>query len=83
MSTPNLGNIIPEGKARKAIYSALALVGVGLGAAQVGFAAAVGEGVIGGVPAWVPISLTIYGFIAAPLGLGLAVSNTPESGAAS
>ena len=63
-------------KARAAIYYAYAIVGLGLGAVQVGYSAA---GL--GQPTWLTVTLAVFAFLAAGLGL-TAASNTPagESG---
>lgn len=44
MSNAHLDNVIPDGRVRKNIYRVFAAVGIGIGAVQVGFAAARGMG---------------------------------------
>lgn len=74
MSTsPNLGNIVTDPNARKALYGGYGIVGLGLGAAQVGFAAAEA-----GQPVWLTVSLAVYGFLGAAFAT-LAVGNTPKA----
>lgn len=58
-------------KVRSALYFISFLVGVGLGATQVGYQAAEA-----GFPVWLKVALSVYAFIAATLGL-TAASNTP------
>lgn len=72
MSNQNLGNVIDSALARKIIYSVYIVLGVILGAVQVGFAAIEGAG----QPDWLTIALAVYAFLSVPLG-SLAVSNTP------
>lgn len=67
----NLGNVIKNAKARAAIYGAYVLIGLVIGALQVGFAA------IAGVdqPDWLTISLAVYAYLGIPVG-GLAAVNS-------
>ena len=60
-------------KARAALYYAYAIVGLGLGAVQVGYSAA---GL--GQPTWLTVTLAVFAFLAAGLGL-TAASNTPST----
>lgn len=57
---------------RSSLYLASALVGLGLGAAQVGYQAAEA-----GFPTWLKVALSVYAFLAGALGL-TAASNTPS-----
>lgn len=70
----NLGNIIPSAAVRNAIYAVFAVVGVGLGAIQVGYSAATL-----GQPVWLTVAMAVYSFLGAA-GLGVAVANTPSNG---
>lgn len=56
---------------RKPLYRIYALVGLGLGATQVGFAAAEA-----GQPVWITVALAVYGFVGAGVGF-VAQRNTP------
>ena len=60
--------------ARASIYYGFAVVGVALGATQVGFAAA-----NAGQPTWLTVALAVYAFVGPALGL-TAASNTPTGG---
>lgn len=59
-------------KVRSALYFVSFLIGVGLGATQVGYQAAEA-----GFPVWLKVALSVYAFIAGTLGL-TAASNTPD-----
>lgn len=65
-----LTNIPP--RVRSALYLISFLVGIGLGAAQVGFQSA-----DAGFPVWLKVALSVYAFLAGTLGL-TAASNTPR-----
>lgn len=67
----NVGNIITDPKVREAVYSVFAVIGLALGAAQVGFSAAEA-----GQPVWLTVGLAVYAFLGAA-GLGVARANTP------
>jgi protein-S-isoprenylcysteine O-methyltransferase Ste14 len=57
---------------RKSIYAAYAIVGVLIGAIQVGFAAAdIGQ------PGWLTVALAVYAFVGGAIGL-TAKSHTPK-----
>lgn len=58
--------------ARNALYLVSALVGLGLGATQVGYQAAEA-----GFPTWLKVALSVYAFVAGVLGL-TASANTPS-----
>jgi len=64
-------DIIPA-QGRKYLYAAYALVGLILGATQVGFLAA------GDQPLWLTIALAVYGFIGTGIGATASV-NTPNT----
>lgn len=70
----NVGNIIANPKTREVIYSVFTVLGVALGATQVGFSAAQQ-----GQPAWLTVALAVYAFLGAA-GLGVARANTPTTG---
>lgn len=55
---------IVSAQTRKKIYAVYALIGLALGAAQVGLGAA-----SAGQPTWLGVSLAVYSFLGAPLGL--------------
>lgn len=76
MSTISIDQIIPEGPIRQGIYRVFAAVGFGLGAVQVGYASA-----DAGQPAWLTVSLAVYGFAAAA-GFLKAQANVPTGGSA-
>ena len=63
-----LTGILPA-KARKYVYAVYALVGVALGAIQVGYGVT--------EPQWLTVSLAVYAFLGAALGL-TAASNVPS-----
>lgn len=65
-----LTNIPPN--VRNTLYLVSALVGLGLGAAQVGYQAAEA-----GFPTWLKVALSVYAFLAGALGL-TAAANTPS-----
>lgn len=68
----NLGELVPA-KARRPIYAGFALVGIGIGATQVGFAAA-----DAGQPLALTVALAVYAFLSVPIGT-LAAINTPKA----
>jgi len=55
---------IVAAKSRKKMYAAFALIGVLLGAIQVGYGAA-----SAGQPTWLGVALAVYSFLGPPLGL--------------
>lgn len=57
---------------RNYLYLASALIGLGLGATQVGYQAAEA-----GFPTWLKVALSVYAFLAGALGL-TAAANTPS-----
>lgn len=59
--------------ARRIAYVLSFLVGLGLGATQVGYAAAEAS-----QPSWLTVTLAVYAFLAAGLGV-TAAQNTPRS----
>lgn len=59
-------------KVRNGLYLVSALVGLGLGATQVGYQAAEA-----GFPTWLKVALSVYAFVAGVLGL-TASANTPS-----
>lgn len=65
-----LAEIIPAAY-RSTLYVAFALVGVALGATQVGFASAEA-----GQPTWLTVALSVYAFIGGAMGF-TASANTP------
>lgn len=65
-----LTNIPPA--VRNTLYLVSALVGLGLGATQVGYQAAEA-----GFPTWLKVALSVYAFLAGALGL-TAAANTPS-----
>jgi hypothetical protein len=67
----NLGNIIKNARVRAAIYGTYILVGLAIGAAQAGFAAAAGAI----QPEWLTIALSVYGYLGIPVS-GLAAANS-------
>lgn len=62
MANP-LADILPPAT-RKKLYAVYALIGVVLGAIQVGYGAA-----SAGQPTWLGVALAVYSFLGAPLGL--------------
>lgn len=56
---------------RKPLYRIFAVLGIALGATQVGFAAA-----SAGQPVWLTVSLAVYAFVGSALGF-VAQRNTP------
>ena len=62
MANP-LEDIVPA-ETRKKAYAVYALIGVVLGAIQVGYGAA-----SAGQPTWLGVSLAVYSFLGGPLGL--------------
>ena len=67
----NVGNIITDPRVRESVYTIFAVLGVALGATQVGFSAAEQ-----GQPVWLTVALAVYAFLGAA-GLGVARANTP------
>ena len=61
-------------KVRGPVYTSYAVIGVGIGATQVGFAAA-----NAGQPTWLTVCLSVYAFIGGAIGY-TAASNTPREG---
>lgn len=76
MSSITIDQIIPEGPIRQGVYRVFAAGGFLLGAVQVGVASAAVE-----QPAWLTVSLAVYGFAAAA-GFLKAQANVPTSGSA-
>ncbi len=76
MSNITIDQIIPEGPLRQGVYRLFAAAGFGLGAAQVGYAAA-----NAGQPVWLTVSLAVFGFAAAA-GFLKAQANVPTGGSA-
>jgi len=70
-TTPNLGVVITNAAARKAIYGTYVAALVAVGATQVGFAA-----VQAGQPAWLVATVAVIGYLGIPIG-GLALVNAP------
>jgi len=68
--TPNV--IIGNPNIRRVTYKITALLGLGVGATQVGFLAAEA-----GQPLWLTVTIAVYGFLAAGIGFTSA-SNTPR-----
>lgn len=66
-----LTDILPD-KWRKTLYAIYALIGVGLGAIQVGIASAGSE-----QPVWLTVSFAVYAFVGGAFGL-TAASNVPK-----
>jgi hypothetical protein len=58
-------------KARGHVYTVFGFVGLGVGAAQVGYAAA-----DAGQPVWLTVSLSVYAFLGTAIGY-TAATNTP------
>lgn len=58
---------------RGPIYTIFAILGLGIGATQVGFAAA-----DAGQPVWLTVSLAVYAFVGTGIGF-TAASNTPAA----
>ena len=58
---------------RKVAYAIFAVLGVALGAAQVGFLAAEA-----GQPMWLTVALAVYTFVAGAFGFTTARANTPD-----
>ena len=69
----DLRSIITNPTIRKVIYAAYVVLGVVLGATQVGFSA-----IEAGQPTWLTVALAVYAFLSVPLG-SLALSNTPSN----
>lgn len=67
----NLGNIIKNAKVRAGIYGTYVIVGVAIGALQIGFAASTA----GAQPEWLTIALAVFGYLGIPVG-SLAVANS-------
>lgn len=67
-----LHDIIPAAH-RKIAYAVFALIGVVLGAVQVGYGAAEA-----GQPTWLTVALAVYAFVGGAVGL-TARSNTPQA----
>lgn len=63
MNPSNLLTLIPA-HWRKYLYGAFAVVGIGLGATQAGFAAVPGE-----QPSWLTITLVVYAYVGTALGV--------------
>lgn len=63
---------IPE-KARAVVYTIFGILGLGIGATQVGYAAAEA-----GQPTWLTVSLAVYAFLGTGIGY-TAATNTPAS----
>lgn len=72
MADANLGTVITNPTVRKAAYGIFVILGVILGATQVGFAAIEGAG----QPEWLTVALAVYAFLSVPVG-SLALVNTP------
>lgn len=66
---PNLGVIITSTVARKIIYGAYVIAGVGVGATQVAFAS-----INAGQPAWLTATINVLAYLSIPVG-GLALAN--------
>lgn len=65
-------NLLPA-KARKTLYAAYALVGVVIGAVQVGFASAeLGQ------PTWLTVTLAVFAFLGGAFGFVAGSNTTPE-----
>ena len=64
--------ILPP-KVRKIAYSIYALLGVGIGATQVGFAAAEA-----GQPVWLTVSLAVFAFLGGAFGFVAGNNTSPE-----
>lgn len=63
-------------RARAVVYAAYAIIGVILGATQVGYAAAeVGQ------PVWLTVTLAVFAFLGGAIGY-TAVTHTPKDGSA-
>lgn len=73
-STPDIGTVITNATARRAIYAAFILVAFIAACTQVAFAAA-------GIPnpVWLTVTLAVIAFATTPI-LGLAVANTSSAG---
>ena len=69
--TPHLTEAIPP-NVRKIAYAIYGLIGVGLGATQVGFSAAELS-----QPVWLVVAMAVFGFIGGAFGV-TAASNTPS-----
>lgn len=72
MADTNLGGVITNPVVRKVAYGVFVILGVVLGATQVGFAAIEGAG----QPEWLTVALAVYAFLSVPVG-SLALVNTP------
>ena len=66
---------IVTGRTRKITYTAYALVGLVLGAVQVGFSAAEA-----GQPVWLTVALAVFAFIGTALGFTAAGNVNEDSG---
>ena len=66
-------DIIPA-SAREQVYAWFAVLGVAIGATQVGFAAA-----SAGQPVWLTVALAVYAFVGGAIGF-TARANTPADG---
>lgn len=64
---------IVSGKLRKQLYAGYALLGLGLGATQVGFLAAEA-----GQPVWLTVSLAVFGFLGTGLGFTASSNVNPD-----
>lgn len=62
-------------KARKPIYAVYAIVGLVLGATQVGFSAAES-----GQPVWLTVALAVFAFVGTALGFTAASNTHPDVG---
>lgn len=60
-------------KVRKPVYAVYAIIGLILGATQVGFSAAEA-----GQPVWLTVALAVFAFVGTALGF-TAASNTPDT----
>lgn len=70
-----LDDVIPDASKRKPIYQVFAALGLVIGAAQVGFAAAEA-----GQPTWLNVALAVYAFLGAG-GFAVAQANTVKPSA--
>lgn len=67
----NLGNVIKNATARAYIYGTYVVLGVLIGATQIGFASIEGLS----QPTWLTVTLAVYGYLGIPVG-GLAAVNS-------